>query len=1003
MHTRNLAFVVVLTTQYINSQTFTISTLAGGGLPVNIPGTSASLDVPLSALTADAAGNVFFAYHDTVLRWDVSTGVVTLVAGNGISGFGGDGGPATSAQLAKPLGLALDSAGNLYIADSLNYRIRKVSKGVITTAAGTGKQAFSAASGPALSTGFASPVGLAADAAGNLYIVDQLLGSVRKLSNGQLTTVAGTGRQGVSGDNGPATSAQLANPVAIAIDASSNLYIADYSSQSIRRVSNGVITTVAGDGIQGFGGDNGLATLAHLSNPSGVAVDSSGNLYIADVSNSSIRKVTNGVISTVVGDRTLGFGGDNGPAAAAKLNLPSQVAVDASGNLYIADAWNFRIRKVSSGTITSIVGNGTQGFSGDGGPATNAQFCEPTDLALDSAGNIYVSDVCNHHVRKISGGLISTVAGDGTRGYSADGSAAASARLSQPNGVAADANGNIYIADLGNNRVRKVSNGVITTVAGNGTSGFGGDDGPATSARLEPTGVTADAAGNLYVIGNYRVRRISNGIITTLAGNGTTGPGGDNGPAASAQFNLSYAVAGLAVDGEGSVYVPDYGNNRIRKISKGIITTVAGSGALGFSGDNGPATAARLYGPKGVAIDAAGNLYIADSGNNRIRKVSNGIITTIAGNGNSGFGGDNGPASNAQLSGPSAVAVDTSGFIYVADRINARIRVLTPSNDSCTYSVSPTSLLVPSAGGTLALSIQTAASCSWTLSGLPDWATAGTYSGTGTTSISITFASNTGSARTSDLTIGGAVVHVAQKSGAAVPSIVPGGVFNAASFALQSPLAAGSIATVYGDFLSTPFMTASGSTLPGTLGGVSVQLGGVTAPLFAVSSGQINFQVPWEVAAQASAPLIVTVNGQASAPETVQLAPVAPGIFTMNAKGLGQGAILDENYRLVDVNNPATPGKTVLQIYCTGLGAVSNQPASGSPPPSDRLSSTTVTPFVTVGGAPAQVLFSGLAPGSVGEYQVNVLAPAAASRGPAMPVIMFVGDGVSNLVNIAVE
>jgi len=209
--------------------------------------------------------------------------------------------------------------------------------------------------------------------------------------------------------------------------------------------------------------------------------------------------------------------------------------------------------------------------------------------------------------------------------------------------------------------------------------------------------VAIDAAGNLFVIdfGNNRIRRVSNGIITTIAGNGTTGFGGDNGPATSAQLNLNYGVVGLAVDGEGSVYVPDVGNNRVRKISKGVITTVAGTGAFGFSGDNGPSTNARLSLPKAAAVDASGNLYIADSGNNRIRKVSNGIITTIAGGGSAGFSGDNGPALNAQLSDPAAVAVDAFGFVYIADRTNARIRLLTPSG-SCAYSISPTFLQAPS-------------------------------------------------------------------------------------------------------------------------------------------------------------------------------------------------------------------------------------------------------------------------------------------------------------------
>ena len=265
---------------------------------------------------------------------------------------------------------------------------------------------------------------------------------------------------------------------------------------------------------------------------------------------------------------------------------------------------------------------------------------------------------------------VTTIAGDGTSGFGADGPALAAPL--NPAGIAVDAAGNVYIAD--DNLVRKISGGVITTVAGNGSYGFSGDGGPATSAQLlNPHGLAVDSAGNLYIADtlNLRIRKVSNGVITTIAGNGTYGSDGDGGPATSAQLNMPY---GIAVDTAGNIYIADESNNRIRKVSKGVITTVAGNGAFGYSGDGGPATAAQLNWPRGVAVDAAGNLYIADTESNRIRKVSNGVITTVAGNGTRDFDKDKVPATTAPLNWPQSVTVDKAGNVYIADSFNNRVR-----------------------------------------------------------------------------------------------------------------------------------------------------------------------------------------------------------------------------------------------------------------------------------------------------------------------------------------
>jgi uncharacterized protein (TIGR03437 family) len=628
----------------------------------------------------DAAGNVFIADgHNIVLRMDAKTGVLAVLAGNGTVGYTGDGGPATSAELNGPWGVAVDAAGNLYIADVSNNCVRKVSNGVITTVAGNGTAGYTGDGGPATSAQLNNPYGVAVDSAsGNLYIADYLNHTIRKVSNGVITTVAGTGTAGYSGDSGPATSAQLYRPQSVVLDSGGNLYIADSYNNRIREISNGVITTVAGTGTAGYTGDSGPAASARLNRPEGVALDSAGNLYIADYNNYRVREVSNGVIATVAGSGVWGYGGDNGPAIAAQLYLPTGVAVDSAGNLYIADRSNNRIREVSNGVIGTVAGGGL--VLGDNGPATSAQLYLPAGVAVDSAGSLYIADSLNNLIRKVSNGVITTVAGNGTPGYSGDNGPATSAQLNGPTAVALDAAGNLYIADYTNCIIRKVSGGVITTVAGNGTgaiTGKSGDNGPATSAQLNgPSSIAVDAAGNLYIADslNNRIRKVSNGIITTVAGTGTEGFLGDNGPATSAWLDSPF---GVALDAAGNLYIADTVNVRIRKISNGVITTVAGTGGWGYSGDNGPATSALLNYPFSLTVDSLGHVYFADDWSNCIRELSNGVITTVAGNGTPGFSGDNGPATSAQLNHPSGVAVDLSGNVFIADYSNNRIRILT--------------------------------------------------------------------------------------------------------------------------------------------------------------------------------------------------------------------------------------------------------------------------------------------------------------------------------------
>jgi sugar lactone lactonase YvrE len=332
--------------------------------------------------------------------------------------------------------------------------------------------------------------------------------------NRVIQTIAGTGAPGFVGDNGPSVQAQVNSPSAVAVDLLGNVYIADTRNHRIRKVdASGTISTVAGNGVAGFSGDGGQAVNAQLNQPLGVAVDVSGNLYISDTLNNRIRKVdVHGRISTVAGNGSLGFGGDGGPATQATLSRPVGLAVDFFGSIYIADVDNSRIRKVDlTGRITTIAGSETEGFSGDGGPASRAELSRPRDVAVDGLGNLYIADTNNNRIRRVDlNGIISTVAGNGEPGFSGDGQAAIRASLNFPRGVAVDSFGQVYISDMMNNRVRMVNfQGIISTVAGNGQPGFGGDGGPAAQAQLHfPRGIRVAPSSAIYIadLDNHRVR-----------------------------------------------------------------------------------------------------------------------------------------------------------------------------------------------------------------------------------------------------------------------------------------------------------------------------------------------------------------------------------------------------------------------------------------------------------------------------------------------------------------
>ena len=643
-----------------------ITTYAGGDARAVVVSGMPALTQHIGAprgVASDNSGGFYFSNSGGVYRV-ASDGTLRVIAGDGVSGFSGDGGPATSARLSSPGEIALDGMGNLFIADCGNGRIRKVtSDGIIHTVAGGGTQDF-VEGGLATSARF-SPAGIAVDGTGNLFIADPTGLRILKVTpDGIIRTVAGSGDDIYNRDGILATAAGLGYPSDVAVDKSGNFFIADYWNSGIRKVtSNGIITTVAQ--LDGY--------------PTYIAVDNAGNLFFAKEAtpgrdSNRIWKVTSGKATIVAGNGTRGFSGDGGPANAASLLVAAGVTADPEGNIFIVDFGNFRIRKVGlDGIIRTVAGSGLSNV-GDGGLATAARLSFPMGVAVDGAGNLLISDTYNRRVRRVGvDGKIETVTGNGEYGYSGDGGPASSATLSHPTGVAADSSGNLFIVDTCNQTIRKVnSEGVMATVGSAGTWNF-----CASYGDVSPANLALDHERTLFVpdTRNFRIVKVTSSGITSRVAGGSHGSGGDGGPAIFAQLNFP---TGVAVDHEGNLFIADRGGHRIRKVTvSGIISTVAGTGAAGFSGDGGSAAAASLSSPAAVAYHN-GNLFIADSGNARIRKVApDGIITTVAGNGMFGFSGDGGIATAASFGTINGIAVDADGSLFVADSGNNRIRKVT--------------------------------------------------------------------------------------------------------------------------------------------------------------------------------------------------------------------------------------------------------------------------------------------------------------------------------------
>ncbi|MDM8545575.1 NHL repeat-containing protein [Candidatus Venteria ishoeyi] len=654
----------------------------------------ASLNMP-TGIAASVDGSVYIADRSNHRVRKISPqGIISTFAGTGRPGFSGDGGDARQAQLKTPGGIAVDDNGTLYIADTGNHVIRKITpQGMIDTVAGSGKAGERGDKGAASRAQLRSPEDVAVDGQGNLYIADRGNHRIRKVNNaGIITSLAGT-TAGFSGDGDNAQAARLKYPWGLAVDTQGFVYVADAGNHRIRRISpEGMIETIAGSSA-GYEGDGLPATQAKLNHPQGVSIDLQGNVFIADSYNQRIRQINHdGRIFTIAGSSFTGlsngtFSGDNELATRARLFYPQDISVDASGTLYIADANNHRVRQLKPNLKTyprmqTIAGSGRTGskgggFSGDNAPAAQARFKVPSHLVFDRQGNLYITDASNHRIRKITpAGVVSTVVGNGQAG-ALDGDPL-QASLNQPTGLAIDDKGNLYIGDTGNHKIRKLDvDGELSTLAGTGKRGNKGDDRAAIQARLnQPRGLHVALDGTVYFAdsGNHQIRMITpEGILRRVAGTGRTGFRGDGGNARAAWLNQPSDVIS---DEQGNLYIADRKNQRVRTVDgQGRIYTLAGSGRKGPTDDGLPASKTRLLEPWGLILDAEGALYIAEYKADRVRKLGlGGDLATVAGAGAPGFGGDGGTATAAQLQGPRGMAFGPDGHLYIADSYNHRIR-----------------------------------------------------------------------------------------------------------------------------------------------------------------------------------------------------------------------------------------------------------------------------------------------------------------------------------------
>jgi uncharacterized protein (TIGR03437 family) len=797
----------------------------------------------------------------------------------------GDGGPVAAAILRQIEGVAIKSDGTIYVADAADHRVRVISpEGIITTIAGNGSPGADGDGGPAGKARLNSPYGLALDRLGNLYVAD--LGNARiriVTADGKIRTVAGGGEVGLGAADGtPATTVKLLAPRNVLTDESGGFYFSDFDAHRVFYVNgSGVLSTFAGTGVGGYGADNIAATRSALRNPAGLIFEPLGGIVIVESGSHRLRRVSRGMI---------------GPYLADFLRLnplysPTAIAIDSTGATYIADsraggalkrtaqgevialpltgrtvsahprggavyALNAAIQRVdATNKLFPVTGVGQIGeINGDGGSAENARFAAPSGVIADRAGNMYVSDERSHRVRKITAsGVITTIAGTGLPGYSGDGGPANRAALNGPRGLALDRFGNLYLADSGNHVIRRVApSGTIATVAGNGFKGGRGDGGPASAAQFDtPSGIAAGVLDDLFVAdsGNHRIRRISaTSIVSTYAGTGTAGFAFDG---SAAVFSHLSDPRGLAIDSAGNLFIADTGNNRVRRVDAAGVISTLGDAEFSF--------------PRGLAVGSDGAVYVADTGKHRICQIVNSKVTKIAG-GEAGFDGDGFSGDEARFQFPSAIATDRDDNILIADTGNYRIRRLTK--------------------------------------------------------LTVLVGILRGSVRT-----------------------------RSAATGKDTPIVAGMIADLEGENLAPAGaveLTPSEGRFPTIFNTIEVRVNGDAAELISLSPTKLRVRMPPRIDTSRDAALDVWQNGVVQASSAVVTANAAPSLFPV---------IVLENGTTASPVNPAMRG-SVVTLFGTGEGLLNVGEAR-----------------FTVGGMEAQLLWGGPMPSAPGVFQVNLRLP----------------------------